>query len=123
MRPISLSSLALAAMFVAAPLTGAFAAAEDAGLLPNQIASQAAPSKVVLDQLSSLGDGINSALTVNAITSQQAGNLRSQIADIRSEALTLSRSAGGHIPQGEYRQLLGKIHNVSSQIYTVDHGN
>lgn len=123
MRPISLPSLALAAAFVAAPLVGAFAAAEDAGLLPNQIASQAPPSKVVLDQLSSLGDGINSALTTNSITPQQASSLRSQIADIRSEVLTLSRSAGGHIPQREYRQLLGKVHNVSSQIYVVDPGN
>lgn len=116
MRSFSYSTLALTAALVAAPLAGAFASADDPSPIPPQIMAQAAPAKVVLDQLNSVGDGIDAALADNAISPHQASTLRADARDIRRETMTLAASDHGRIPAAQYHRLLDRLDAISNQV-------
>jgi hypothetical protein len=116
MRSLSYTTLALTAALAAAPLTGAFASADDAAPGLPAAAAQIAPAKVILDQLGSVGDGINAALAGNVISQDQARTLRADVHGIRRDTMALASSDHGRIPEAQYHQLLGRLQGISYQV-------
>jgi hypothetical protein len=119
MRSLSYTTLALTAALAAAPLTGAFASADDAAPGLPAVTAQTGTARVILDQLGSVSDGINAALADNVISPDQARTLRADARSIRKDTMALAASDHGQIPTAQYHQLLGRVQGISYQVNPI----
>ena len=118
MRSFSFSTLALAATLAATPLAGAFASADDAAPMALPHPATVSHQKVILDQLSSVSDGISADLRDRSITPAEARTLRADARDIRKETMAVAAADHGRIPAGQYDQLLQRVEHLSGKVAT-----
>jgi hypothetical protein len=115
MRSISYATLALASLFVAAPLAGAYASMSDDHVSLTQPPAASAPhEKVILNQLNSVMDGITADRAGGQLTAAQASSMEADAHNIRKE--TIAASAHGQMSNASYDQLLSKLGQLSEQV-------
>ncbi len=122
MRSFTPRTLALSALLIAAPLTGAYATSYNVGETP-LVQLQGPRLQAVLGQLQSAADGIKAERTDRTISASQAGTMEKQVADIRRTAERDAAQNHGRVPATQYHDMLRRIGNIAPTVDNLDeHG-
>jgi hypothetical protein len=107
----TLRTATLAALLVTVPFTGAYAASNSA------YAPRAAG---LIDQIQSVGTGIQAAMQANKIKPDEARDLRMQVSQLNRAAQRAARD--GTMSATEYQQLLARLDDVSQKLRAATGG-
>ncbi|TGQ67651.1 hypothetical protein EN829_029700 [Mesorhizobium sp. M00.F.Ca.ET.186.01.1.1] len=125
MRPsASLKTATLAAILIAAPLAGAYAAGHHKGALDATDPTDLTGPRVeaLIEQVRGVHRGIVDARQANNITSAVAGRLEMRTARISEAAEKIAASDHGRIPAAQYHDLLRRLDNVDQRLM-IDTGS
>lgn len=114
----SLKTATLAAILVAAPLAGAYAAGHHKGALDAAPPTEMARPRVeaLIEQAQGVRQGIVDARQANNITPAVAEHLEMRTNQISQAAEKIAASDHGRIPSAQYRDLLRRLDNVDQRL-------
>ena len=120
----SLKTATLAAILIAAPLAGAYAAGHHKGALDATDPTDMTGPRVeaLIQQVQGVHQGIVDARQANNITPAVAERLEMRTARISQAAEKIASSDHGRIPAAQYHDLLRRLDNVDQQL-RVDTGS
>ncbi|TPJ50947.1 MULTISPECIES: hypothetical protein [unclassified Mesorhizobium] len=120
----SLKTATLAAILVAAPLAGAYAAGHHRGALDATDPTDMTGPRVeaLIEQVQGVHQGIITARQANNITPAAAERLEMRTARIGQAAEKIASSDHGRIPAAQYHDLLRRLDNVDQRL-RVDIGS
>jgi len=120
----SLKTVTLAAIVIAAPLAGAYAAGHHKGALDATDPTDMTGPRVeaLIQQVQGVHQGIVDARQANNITPAVAERLEMRTARISQAAEKIASSDHGRIPAAQYHDLLRRLDNVDQQL-RVDTGS
>ncbi|MBZ9737524.1 MULTISPECIES: hypothetical protein [unclassified Mesorhizobium] len=120
----SLKTATLAAILIAVPLAGAYAAGHHKGALDATAPTDLTGPRVeaVIDQVQGVHQGIVDARQANNITPAVAERLEMRAARIGHAAEKIAASDHGRIPAAQYHDLLRRLDNVDQRLM-VDTGS
>ncbi|TPL93369.1 hypothetical protein [Mesorhizobium sp. B2-3-12] len=120
----SLKTATLAAILIAVPLAGAYAAGHHKGALDATAPTDLTGPRVeaVIDQVQGVHQGIVDARQANNITPAVAERLDMRAARIGQAAERIAASDHGRIPAAQYHDLLRRLDNVDQRLM-VDTGS
>ena len=120
----SLKTATLAAILIAAPLAGAYAAGHHKGALDATDPTDMTGPRVeaLIEQVQGVHKGIVDARQANSITPVVAERLEMRTARIGQAAEKIAASDHGRIPAAQYHDLLRRLDNVDQQL-RVDTGS
>jgi len=120
----SLKTVTLAAIVIAAPLAGAYAAGHHKGALDATDPTDMTGPRVeaLIQQVQGVHQGIVDARQANNITPAVAERLEMRAARISQAAEKIASSDHGRIPAAQYHDLLRRLDNVDQQL-RVDTGS
>ena len=115
---ISLKTATLAAVLIAAPLAGAYAAGHHKGALDATDPTDFVGPRVtgLIDQIQGVDQGIRDAREANTISADEAQQLHMRAAHISQAAEKVAASDHGRIPATQYHDLLRRLDNVNQQL-------
>ena len=120
----SLKTVTLAAIVIAAPLAGAYAAGHHKGALDATDPTDMTGPRVeaLIEQVQGVHKGIVDARQANSITPVVAERLEMRTARIGQAAEKIAASDHGRIPAAQYHDLLRRLDNVDQRL-RVDTGS
>ncbi|MBZ9695762.1 hypothetical protein LB516_09360 [Mesorhizobium sp. CO1-1-7] len=120
----SLKTATLAAILIAVPLAGAYAAGHHKGALDATAPTDMAGPRVeaLVQQVQGVHQGIVDARQANHITPAVAERLEMRTARISQVAERIAASDHGRIPAAQYHDLLRRLDNVDQRLM-VDTGS
>ncbi|MER9843007.1 hypothetical protein NKJ59_17375 [Mesorhizobium australicum] len=120
----SLKTATLAAILIAVPLAGAYAAGHHKGALDATAPTDMAGPhvKALVEQVRGVHQGIVDARQANHITPAVAERLEMRTAQISQVAERIAASDHGRIPAAQYHDLLRRLDNVDQRLM-VDTGS
>jgi hypothetical protein len=120
----SLRTATLTAFLIAIPLTGAYAASHNRGVLDPTTPSDLTGQRVeaLIEQAQGVRQGIVDARQANSITPAVAEHLEMRTNQISRTAEKIAASDHGRIPAAQYHDLLRHLDNVDQRL-RVDTGN
>ena len=120
----SLKTVTLAAIVIAAPLAGAYAAGHHKGALDATDPTDMTGPRVeaLIEQVQGVHKGIVDARQANNITPAVAERLEMRTARISQAAEKIAASDHGRIPAAQYHDLLRRLDNVDQRL-RVDTGS
>ena len=120
----SLKTVTLAAIVIAAPLAGAYAAGHHKGALDATDPTDMTGPRVeaLIQQVQGVHQGIVDARQANNITPAVAERLEMRAARISQAAEKIASSDHGRIPAAQYHDLLRRLDNVDQRL-RVDTGS
>ena len=121
---ISLKTPTLAAVLIAAPLAGAYAAGHHRGALDASDPTDMTGPRVIglIDQIQGVDQGIRDAREANTISAPEARQLHMRAAHISQAAERVAGSDHGRIPAARYHDLLRRLDDVNQQLM-IDTGS
>lgn len=120
----SLKTTTLAAVLIAAPLAGAYAAGHHKGALDATDPTDMTGPRVtsLIEQVQGVDEGIKDAREANAISAVEAQQLHMRAAHISRVAEKVAASDHGRIPAAQYHDLLRRLDQVDQKLM-VDTGS
>ncbi|MBZ9796186.1 hypothetical protein [Mesorhizobium sp. ES1-4] len=115
----SLKTATLAAVLIAAPLAGAYAAGHHKGgaMDATDPTDMTGPRvEALVEQVQGVHQGIVDARDANTITPAAAERLEMRTARISQAAETIATSDHGRIPSARYHELLRRLDNVDQRL-------
>ncbi|TPI35384.1 hypothetical protein FJW07_23420 [Mesorhizobium sp. B3-1-9] len=114
----SLKTAILAAVLIAAPLAGAYAAGHHKGLLDATPPANFIGPRVtsLIDQIQGVDQGITDARQANNISASEAHRLHMRAAHISQAAEHVAASDHGRIPSAQYHEMLRRLDNVDQRL-------
>ena len=121
---VSLKTATLAAILIAAPLGGAYAAGHHKGALDAADPTDMTGPRVeaLIQQVQGVHQGVVDAWQAKTITPDVAKGLEMRTAQIGQAAEKVAASDHGRIPAAQYHDLLRRLDNVDQQL-RVDTGS
>ncbi|PBB92393.1 hypothetical protein CK215_11280 [Mesorhizobium sp. WSM3864] len=116
----SLKTATLAAVLIAAPLAGAYAAGHHKGALDATDPTDFTGPRVtsLIEQVQGVDQGIADARQANDISASEAQQLLMRAAHISQVAEHVAASDHGRIPAAQYHDLLRRLDNVDQKLRT-----
>ncbi|AZO60779.1 MAG: hypothetical protein EOQ55_15920 [Mesorhizobium sp.] len=116
----SLKTATLAAVLIAAPLAGAYAAGHHKGALDATDPTDFTGPRVtsLIEQVQGVDQGIADARQANDISASEAQQLHMRAAHISQVAEHVAASDHGRIPAAQYHDLLRRLDNVDQKLRT-----
>ncbi|RWN13985.1 hypothetical protein [Mesorhizobium sp.] len=116
----SLKTATLAAVLIAAPLAGAYAAGHHKGALDATDPTDFTGPRVtsLIEQVQGVDQGIADARQANDISASEAPQLHMRAAHISQVAEHVAASDHGRIPAAQYHDLLRRLDNVDQKLRT-----
>ncbi|PBB37134.1 hypothetical protein [Mesorhizobium sp. WSM3868] len=116
----SLKTATLAAVLIAAPLAGAYAAGHHKGALDTTDPTDFTGPRVtsLIEQVQGVDQGIADARQANDISASEAQQLHMRAAHISQVAEHVAASDHGRIPAAQYHDLLRRLDNVDQKLRT-----
>ncbi|MDG4904401.1 MULTISPECIES: hypothetical protein [unclassified Mesorhizobium] len=116
----SLKTATLAAILIAAPLAGAYAAGHHKGALDATDPTDFTGPRVtsLIEQVQGVDQGIADARQANDISASEAQQLHMRAAHISQVAEHVAASDHGRIPAAQYHDLLRRLDNVDQKLRT-----
>ncbi|UCI08548.1 hypothetical protein [Mesorhizobium sp. B1-1-8] len=120
----SLKTATIAAVLIAAPVAGAYAAGHRRGALDATDPANMTGPRVtsLVEQVQGVDRGITDAREANTISASEAQRLHMRAAHISQAAERVAGSDRGRIPAGQYKDLLRRLDNVDQKLM-VDTGS
>lgn len=120
----SLKTATLAAVLIAAPLAGAYAAGHHKGALDATDPTDMTGPRVtsLIEQVQGVDQGIKDAREANTISAVEAQQLHMRAAHISQAAEKVAASDHGRIPVAQYHDLLRRLDHVDQKLM-VDTGS
>ncbi|MDX8525058.1 hypothetical protein RFM68_11105 [Mesorhizobium sp. MSK_1335] len=114
----SLKTVTLAAVLIAAPLAGAYAAGHRKGVLDASDPTDMTGPRVtsLIEQVQGVNQGITDAREANNISASEARQLHMRAAHISQAAEHVAASDHGRIPAAQYHDLLRRLDNVDQRL-------
>jgi len=116
----SLKTATLAALLIAVPFAGAYAAGHHKGALDEAAPTDFTGPRVaaLIDQVQGVDKGITNARQAKAITPMEAQKLHQRAANISQAAEKTAAADHGRIPAAQYAQLLHRLDNLDQRLLT-----
>ncbi|MBZ9659064.1 hypothetical protein LB523_08405 [Mesorhizobium sp. ESP-6-4] len=115
----SLKTATLAAVLIAAPLAGAYAAGHHRGGAldtPDPTVMTGPRVTSLIEQIQGVNQGITDAREMNSISASEAQHLHMRAAHISQAAEHVAASDHGRIPSAQYHELLRRLDNVDQRL-------
>ncbi|TPN77710.1 hypothetical protein FJ987_30085 [Mesorhizobium sp. CU2] len=114
----SLKTATLAAVLIAAPLAGAYAAGHHKGVLDASAPTDFTGPRVtgLIEQVQGVNQGITDAREANTISAAEAQQLHASTTQISQAAEKVAASDHGRIPSAQYHDLLRRLDNVDQRL-------
>ncbi|WP_224549263.1 hypothetical protein [Mesorhizobium sp. CA16] len=115
----SLKTATLAAVLIAAPLAGAYAAGHHRGGAldtPDPTVMTGPRVTSLIEQIQGVNQGITDAREMNSISASEARHLHMRAAHISQAAEHVAASDHGRIPSAQYHELLRRLDNVDQRL-------
>jgi len=116
----SLKTATLAALLIAVPFAGAYAAGHHKGALDEAAPTDFTGPRVaaLIDQVQGVDKGITNARQAKTITPMEAQKLHQRAANISQAAEKTAAADHGRIPAAQYAQLLHRLDNLDQRLLT-----
>ena len=116
----SLKTATLAALLIAVPFAGAYAAGHHKGALDEAAPTDFTGPRVaaLIDQVQGVDKGITNARQAKTITPMEAQKLHQRAANISQAAEKTAAADHGRIPAAQYAQLLHRLDNLDQKLLT-----
>ena len=114
----SLKTATLAALLIAVPFAGAYAAGHHKGALDEAAPTDFTGPRVaaLIDQVQGVDKGITNARQAKTITPMEAQKLHQRAANISQAAEKTAAADHGRIPAAQYAQLLHRLDDLDQRL-------